>query len=189
MTPPQKGRLIIISAPSGTGKTSVIQHFLKTNPRRIHSVSCTTRLQRDTEVDGRDYHFISPEKFEAMMKQGAFAEWARVHGHAYGTPKAPLEEALQEGKEILLDVDVQGGMNLKKLYGKKALSIFLLPPSAEELERRLTQRGTDSAEGRRIRLENAKREMTFKDQYDYQIINENLEKACFEIEALLEKNR
>lgn len=186
MSPPKSGRLIIISAPSGTGKTSVIQHFLATHPHMIHSVSCTTRPIRRGEKEGVDYHFISPEKFQQMIGNDEFAEWAEVHDHRYGTPKAPLEKALQDGLEILLDLDVQGGQALKKMFGAQALSIFLLPPSLEELERRLSQRGTDSREQLAIRMRNARQEMKAKEAYDVQIINENLRQACLEIEKVLQ---
>lgn len=185
MSPPQKGRLIIISAPSGTGKTSVIQHFLAAHPNMIHSVSCTTRPIRKGEKEGVDYHFITREKFQGMIEKNEFAEWAEVHDHRYGTPKAPLERALKEEREILLDLDVQGGMALKKMFELKALSIFLLPPSLEELERRLSQRGTDSSKQLAIRMRNARQEMAVKDSYDIQIINENLSQACLEIEKVL----
>lgn len=186
MTPISPGRLIIISAPSGTGKTSVIQHFLATHPNMIHSVSCTTRPIRRGEKEGADYHFISPEKFQRMIDDQEFAEWAEVHDHRYGTPKAPLEKALKEGLEILLDLDVQGGTALKKMFGSRALSIFLLPPSLEELEKRLSRRGTDSKEQLAIRMRNARWEMAAKDSYDVQIINENLSQACMEIEKVLQ---
>jgi len=179
------GRLIIISAPSGTGKTSVIHRLLEKYPQMIHSVSWTTRPKRDVEIDGKDYHFIDHAEFQKGIKEGLFAEWAGVHNWFYGTPKGPLEKWLQEGKEVLLDLDVQGGTRLKKLFTEKAISIFLLPPSVEELERRLSQRKTDSKKEREIRLENAKKEMIYKDQYDYQVINEKLEQAVREVEKIL----
>lgn len=178
------GRLIVISAPSGTGKTSVIGRLLSRHPNMLHSVSCTTRSPRGKEVDGKDYHFITPEIFKKRIQLGEFAEWAQVHNWFYGTPKAPLEKALQEGREVLLDLDVQGGMNIKKMFGPKAITIFLLPPSQKELERRLSSRGTDSSEEQQVRLDNARLEMTHKDLYDHQIFNKDLEQACQEIEKI-----
>lgn len=183
-----KGRLIIISAPSGTGKTSVIQRLLKKHPTMIHSVSWTTRPKRQQEIDGQDYHFIDEATFKQGMATGTFAEWAEVHNGYYGTPKEPLERWLQEGRDVLLDLDVQGGLNLKKLYSTQALSIFLLPPSVPELERRLMARKTDSLAERKLRLANAKKEMTFKDKYDYQVVNEELSQACAAIEKILGLN-
>lgn len=180
-----KGRLIIISAPSGTGKTSVIQRFLATHPGMIHSISCTTRPMRLRESADKDYHFVTEEIFKRMIEAREFAEHAFVHNYWYGTPRKPLEEALKQGKEILLDLDVQGGLSLKKMFGARAVSIFLLPPSVEELERRLNLRGTDSQEVQKIRLENAKKEITFKNSYDHQVINGELEEACREIERIL----
>jgi len=180
-----KGHLIVLSAPSGTGKTSVIRRLLKTHPNMIHSVSCTTRPKRTGEVEGGDYHFIDRDTFIKKIDKGEFAEWAEVHNRFYGTPRAPLEKALEEGKDVILDLDVQGGMKVKGLFGDKAITIFLLPPSVEELERRLSTRGTDSAEERQIRLENARHELAMKDAYDYQILNKDLEQACLEIEKIL----
>ncbi|OGQ48655.1 MAG: guanylate kinase [Deltaproteobacteria bacterium RIFCSPLOWO2_02_FULL_46_8] len=181
-------RLIIISAPSGTGKTSVIQRLLVTHPNMIHSVSCTTRPKRGAEVDGKDYHFIPQEIFQQWIKEGKFVEWAKVHHRYYGTLKAPLDQALQEGKDVVLDLDVEGGMALKKIYGERALTLFLLPPSVEELERRLSERGTDSPEERQIRLDNAHHELAHKDRYDHQIMNDNLKHACEAIEKLLKQD-
>lgn len=180
-----KGRLVIISAPSGTGKTSVIHHLLARHPNMIHSVSWTTRPKRSQEIDGKDYHFISEAEFRRGIKQGALAEWAEVHHAYYGTPKQPLETWLRVGRDVLLDLDVQGGMNLKKRYAEHSVSIFLLPPSEEELQRRLFQRRTESAAARRIRLANAKQEITFKDRYDHRVINDELEEACRAIEKIL----
>lgn len=179
------GRLIIISAPSGTGKTSVIRRLLVRHPNMIHSVSWTTRPKRSDEIDGKDYHFVSAQKFAGGVQAGNLAEWAEVHNARYGTPKEPLEQWLAEGKDVLLDLDVQGGLNLKKLYADRAVSIFLLPPSEAELERRLLGRRTDSAADQRVRLANAKKEITFKDRYDHQVINDELEKACASIEKIL----
>lgn len=181
----RKGRLIIISAPSGTGKTSVIRKFLSTHPNMIHSISCTTRPMRPDKADKADYHFIDEETFRAWIDKGKFAEWAKVHGHFYGTPKEPLDEWLKKGRDVLLDVDVMGGMNLKKMYGNRAVSIFLVPPTDEELGRRLSKRGTDSAEAQALRLKNALKEMTCRDEYDYRVVNDVLDRACLEIEKIL----
>lgn len=180
-----KGRLIIISAPSGTGKTSVIRHLLKRHPRMIHSVSWTTRPRRSGEVDGKDYRFITEAEFKQGTREGRFAERAVVHNTCYGTPMAPLEAWLKEGKDVLLDLDVQGGMNLKRKYPDRSVSIFLLPPSEAELERRLLARQTDTQEAQQLRLKNAKEEMTFKDRYDHQVVNADLQQACRDIERIL----
>lgn len=182
------GRLIIISAPSGTGKTSVIQRLLNKHSLMIHSVSWTTRPKRNQEIDGQDYHFITEADFKRGIAEGVFAEWAHVHNCYYGTPQAPLERWLQEGRDVLLDLDVQGGLNLKKSYAHQAITIFLLPPSVWELERRLMARKTDSLAERKLRLANAKKEMTFQDKYDYQVVNEELAQACAAIEKILGLN-
>lgn len=181
-----QGRLLIISAPSGTGKTSVIQKLLVRHPAMIHSISWTTRSMRAQEKDGKDYHFKDEALFKKGVEDGIFAEWAHVHDCYYGTPKAVLDGWLKEKKNVLLDLDVQGAMNLKRLYGARAVTVFLLPPSEEELERRLSERKTDSLEQRKIRLDNAKKEMTFKKKYDYQVVNANLDQACLEIEKILQ---
>lgn len=181
----KKGRLIIIAAPSGTGKTSVIRRFLSGHPDMIYSVSCTTRPPRPGEVDGKDYHFIDEKKFREWMKDGKFAEWAPVHDHFYGTPKGPIDGALKKGTDVLLDLDVVGSLNLKKIYGDRAVSIFLDPPSMGELKKRLFGRGTDSREVQELRLKNALTEMTFKDKFDHRVINDDLGRACGEIEGIL----
>ena len=181
----RKPRLIIIAAPSGTGKTTVIRRFLETHPDMVHSVSCTTRPMRPGDVEGRDYYFIDQKEFEDGIKKNKFAEWAEVHSHLYGTPKEPLDRWLKQNKDILLDVDVIGSLNLKKIYGKQAISIFLVPPSMEELKRRLSQRKTDSPEAQALRLKNAMTEMTYKDKFDHQVVNDVLERACGEIEKII----
>lgn len=182
---PVTGRLIIIAAPSGTGKTTVIHRFLSTNPNTIHSVSCTTRPIRPNEVDGRDYHFIDDVTFKKWISEGKFAEYCPVHDHIYGTPKEPLDKWLSEGKDVLLDLDVVGALKLKKLYGDKAITIFLIPPSDEELKKRLLSRGTDTKEQQSLRLKNALNEMTYKDKFDHRVVNDVLDKACGEIEEIL----
>lgn len=181
----KKGRLIIISAPSGTGKTSVIQRFLATHPDMKYSISCTTRPIRGKEIDGKDYHFLDEKIFKEWVQKGKLAEWAKYCGHLYGTPKEPIDNAIANGKDVLLDLEVIGGTKLKELYKENAISIFLLPPSDKELRKRLSKRKTDSEEMQRARLKTAMMEMTYKDKYDYQVINDDLEMACREIEKIL----
>jgi len=181
----KKSRLIIIAAPSGTGKTTVIRRFLETHPNMIHSVSCTTRPIRPGDIEGRDYHFINRKEFEDGIQKNKFVEWAEVHNHLYGTPKEPLDEWLKQRKDVLLDLDVVGSLNLKKIYGDQAITIFLLPPSMEDLKKRLSLRRTDSPEAQALRLKNALTEMTYKDKFDYQVVNDILEQACKEIEKII----
>lgn len=182
---PHHGRLIIIAAPSGTGKTTVIRRFLGSHPQMTHSVSCTTRPIRPGEVDGRDYHFWDDAAFRAGIDGGRFAEWAEVHDHFYGTPREPLERWLAEGRDVLLDVDVVGSLNLKREFGERAIAIFLVPPSMEELKRRLSLRGTDSPEVQALRLKNAIAEMDRRDDFDHQVVNDDLDRACEEIEGII----
>lgn len=181
----KKGRLIIIAAPSGGGKTSVIERLMAAHPDMVHSISCTTRGMRRGEKDGEYYHHIDRKTFEEGIRSGKFAEWADVHNNFYGTPKAPIDKWLVDGKDVLLDLDVVGSLNLKKLYKDRAISFFLFPPSMDILQERLVGRGTDSREVQELRLKNAMTEMTFKDNFDHQIVNDILEKTCREIEQIL----
>jgi len=180
------GRLIIMAAPSGAGKTSVIERFLATHPNTTHSISCTTRPPRPGEVDGEYYYHLDRKTFEDGIANDKFAEWAEVHDNLYGTPIEPLDSALRDGKNILLDLDVIGSLNLKKMYGDKAISIFILPPSMEELKKRLCGRASDSREQQELRLKNALTEITYKDKFDHQVVNDILENACREIEKIIE---
>ncbi len=184
----KRGHLFVISAPSGTGKSTVIGCVRRRLPKLAFSVSCTTRQRRGSERDGVDYHFISRERFQEMIAEGAFAEWAEVHGHLYGTPREPLQRALESGGEMLLDIDVQGRLAIKGHF-PEALTVFLLPPDLTTLRARLTGRGTDSPEQIELRLRNAAREMLFKDRYDRCIINDEVDRACAELARLIEQSR
>ena len=182
---PRRGRLIVFVAPSGSGKTSVIRLVRSRHGGVAYSVSCTTRPMRPGEVDGRDYRFLDAATFRRGVDEERFVEWAEVHGHLYGTPRQPLDEALDQGRDIFLDLDIVGSMRLKELYGDRAVTIFLSPPSVDELERRLLARATDSPEVQRLRLRNALTELTFKDRFDFQVVNDDLERACREIDGIL----
>jgi len=171
-----KGKIIIISSPSGGGKTTICNELRERNPSWKFSISCTTRPKREGEADGREYYFITHDEFEKRLQAGYFAESAHVHLHYYGTPKEPLEQAFVGGDVILLDVDVQGAASIKEKY-PESLSIFIRPPSREELQRRLKRRGTETEEQLRIRLENAIAEMEKDDQFDYVIINKDINEA------------
>ena len=182
---PRRGRLIVFVAPSGAGKTSVIRLVRSRHDGIGYSVSCTTRPMRPGEVDGRDYCFLDAPTFRRGIDAGRFVEWAEVHGHLYGTPREPLDAALAEGRDVFLDLDVVGSLCLKELYRDRAVAIFLLPPSVDELERRLLLRATDSPEVQRLRLRNALTELTFRDRFDFQVVNDDLERACREIDGIL----
>ena len=158
--PPAKrlGIIFILSAPSGAGKTTLYNGLRRIHPEIELSVSCTTRRKRPGEINGRDYRFLSEEQFEQLRLRGEFAEWAKVHDYFYGTPKGPLERCIRAGRDILLDIDVQGARQIKKAF-PKSVSIFLLPPSLRELKRRLAARGTDGQEIIRRRLANAQGEI------------------------------
>lgn len=176
--------LIVISAPSGTGKTTVIGHLLEQNPRLVRAITCTTRAPRGQEVDGADYFFFAPEIFERKVRAGEFLEWAHVHGSMYGTLRKVCMDILDQGKDVILNVDVQGALNLKKIY-PRAVLIFLSPPSLHVLEERLKGRGTDSDEVIAQRIQNARFELSMKKEYDYDVVNDDLGKAVGRLNTLI----
>ena len=181
-------KVIIFSAPSGSGKTTLVKHCLEAFPELEFSVSCTTRNPRGTEQNGIDYHFISPNEFREKIAENAFVEFEEVyHDKYYGTLKSEVEKIWQSGKTVIFDVDVKGGISLKKYFGEKALSVFIMPPSVEELERRLVSRATDDPETIKTRVEKASEEMTFKDQFDVTVVNSDLDEANNTTENLLKK--
>lgn len=179
-------KVIIFSAPSGSGKTTLVKHCLEHFPELEFSISCTTRNPRGTEKDGVDYHFISPEKFRQKIWEEAFVEFEEVYEDKYyGTLKSEVERIWNDGKTVIFDVDVKGGIALKKYFGEQALSIFIMPPSIQELERRLIARATDNAETIQTRVEKAEQEMTFQNEFDKILVNTDLETAKAEIEKLV----
>ncbi|PVX52638.1 guanylate kinase [Balneicella halophila] len=174
----KQGKLIICSAPSGSGKTTLVQHLLSLNFDLVFSVSATTRAPRGLEVHGKDYYFLSVEDFKNKIEQDAFVEWEEVYeGIFYGTLKAEVNRLLEEGKNVIFDVDVLGGLNLKKYYKENALALFIAPPSIEELERRLVARATDEKCVIAERVKKAYYELSYRESFDEVIINENLEEA------------
>jgi guanylate kinase len=180
----REGILFVISAPSGTGKTSLSKEVIDFFPQLRHSVSFTTRPMRSGEVDGRDYHFVSSETFAAMIEEGAFAEWAEVHGNRYGTALATLEDARRSGFDLLLDIDCQGAAQIRRTY-KHGVFIFILPPSFDELERRLRGRNTDSSEVIRRRIFNARQEVREAVWYDYIVVNDDFSLASANLKSIL----
>lgn len=181
-------KCVIISAPSGSGKSTIVQWLMKEHPE-LHlsfSVSATSRKPRGKEVDGIHYHFLSNEQFRSKLSAGEFLEYQEVYGGSlYGTLRAPVEELLREGRNVAFDIDVKGGINIKKHYGQRAISLFIQPPSIEELRRRLEGRGTDTQEQIETRLAKAEYEMSFAPQFDYIVVNDDLEKAKEETFNLL----
>ena len=174
----QKGKLVIFSAPSGSGKTTIVKRLLQENLNLEFSISATSRVPRGNETDGVDYYFFSTEEFKTRIANDEFLEYEEVYsGTYYGTLKNEIERITSNGKNIVFDVDVVGGLNIKKLYGDKALAIFIQPPSIEELKNRLIKRGTDSAEKIDVRVAKAEEEMGYAKDFDIIIINEDLEQA------------
>ncbi len=183
---PPKGKLFIVSAPSGAGKTTLCNALRKRFPALAYSVSHTTRAPRKNETDGQDYFFISKERFEEKIKQGKWAEWAQVHGNYYGTCAAQLRELLAAGRHILLDIDVAGATQIKALF-PLSIAVFIMPPSIEDLEQRLRSRGTDSDEEIRKRIAHAHREIAGRDFYDHVVVNDRLEDAIEALSGLVRK--
>ncbi|NOT56095.1 MAG: guanylate kinase [Deltaproteobacteria bacterium] len=180
----RQGILFIISAPSGAGKTTLASRLFQAIPDLRPSISYTTRAPRVGEVDGRDYHFVSEDHFVRMRDAEAFAEWAYVHDFYYGTPRAPVDEAIAEGRDLLLDIDVQGAKQLKGIY-PEAVSLFVLPPSWQALEQRLRGRGTDSEAVITRRLHRAREEAHAFPMYDYWIVNDDIDRAVSLLHAIL----
>ena len=173
-----KGKLVIISAPSGAGKTTIVKYLLGSGLNLAFSVSATTRAIRENETDGKDYYFLTADQFREKIRRDELIEWQEVYkDHYYGTPKSEIERIWSQNKHVLFDLDVMGGINLKKMFGNEAVSIFIRPPSVEELEKRLIARGTDKPEKIKMRVEKAAHEMKMADQFDHIIINDNLERA------------
>jgi len=173
-----KGKLVIISAPSGAGKTTIVKHLLESGLNLSFSVSATTRPLRGNEANGVDYYFLSVPEFQKKIENNEFVEWEEVYKDMfYGTLKSELERIWSKGMIVLFDVDVYGGINLKKKFGRDSIAIFIMPPSLEELENRLIKRATDSQEKIKIRIEKAKEEMKLADQFDFTVVNNQLEIA------------
>ena len=176
-----EGKIIVVSAPSGSGKSTLIKEIKNKFPKIVESVSTTTRAPRGKEENGKHYFFVTRDEFLKQKEMGEFIEWAEVHDNFYGTSKSFVEDHLAQGITILFDIDVQGANNLKALYGDEAKVIFIVPPSLEELERRLRDRGTETEKTIETRLRNARDEMEYKEKYDYLLINDDLETAKGEI--------
>jgi guanylate kinase len=183
---PTKGHLFIISGPSGTGKSTIVKATLKKRPQLGYSISFTTRPPRVDEEDGVDYHFINEDTFRKKIEANELAEWAEVHGHLYGTSARYIEETLASGRDVLLDIDVEGTKRLSARY-PEAISVFITPPTMIDLEKRLNRRGTDSSEVVARRLKSAEAEMAHVQYYDHVIVNDDLAKALLKLETIIEK--
>ena len=180
------GKLVIFSAPSGAGKTTIVRALLKNIPNLKFSVSAASRPKRPNEIDGKDYYFIPVEEFRRKIENDEFLEWEEVYeNNFYGTLKSEVDRIWKSGNHVIFDVDVVGGLNIKKYYGERALAIFVMPPSVEVLDKRLRNRSTESETDLKRRIEKARYEMTFAPQFDEIIINDDLEKAVSEAKRLV----
>jgi guanylate kinase len=187
---PAPGVLLVLSAPSGAGKTTLAHLYRDRHPDAVFSVSATTRAPRGEERDGVDYHFVTAGRFQSLVADGAFAEWAEVHGRRYGTLRATVDEALRKGQVAIFDIDVQGGEQIKAAYPREACTVFVLPPDAAELERRLRGRNTDAEEVIQRRLAAARSEIARGlASYEYVVVNDVLEGACERVAAILRHAR
>lgn len=184
--PDTKHKLLIITAPSGAGKTSITRHLMQHFPQLAFSVSAATRKSRGIEKDGVDYHFISEDAFKQKIQQEEFVEWEMVYeGKYYGTLKAELMHIWAAGKIPVLDIDVKGAIHVQQQYPATSLSLFIETPSVEELKKRLQSRGTETAESLSARINKAAYELSFKDQFDRHIVNDDLQRACMEAESIV----
>jgi guanylate kinase len=181
---PPPGRLIVLTGPSGVGKGTLMKALLQRHPELYFSVSVTTRSPRPGEINGKHYYFVSRDRFEQMVAQGELLEWAEFAGNYYGTPRQPVEEKIQEGKLVVLEIELEGARQIRSSF-PSALRIFILPPSLKELEQRIRGRGQDSEEAIVRRLRRAQEEINAADEFDIQIINDNFDTALTSIEAAL----
>jgi guanylate kinase len=184
----QKGRIFAFSAPSGAGKTTILKQVLKDYPEFVYSVSATTRKKRNDEMDGREYFFISEEEFKEKIENNEFIEWQKFYDYYYGTLKSFVNQNLEAGKSVFLELDVIGALNIKKLYPDSVL-IFIEPPSFDELIQRLKKRNTETKEDLKKIIERAEMELSLKDKFDYFVINNYLDKAVTEVKKIIEKNK
>ncbi len=182
------GLIIIVSAPSGAGKTSICDALIKQDKDIVYSVSTTTRQPRTGEKNGKEYFFVDDKTFKSMVNKNMFAEWAEVHGHFYGTSKKTIEDTIKKGKDVLLDIDVQGALKIKKQY-KDALMIFITAPTLKVLKERLIKRNKDSSAVIKTRLNNAKKELTYLPKYDYLILNDKLDKSIENVKSVINAER
>ena len=185
----RRGLMLVMSSPSGAGKTSISRAVMGEEPELAMSISVTTRPRRPAEVDGRDYHFITTERFKAMVEQGELLEHATVYGNAYGTPKGPVEAALAEGRDVLFDIDWQGAQQLREAAGDDMVGVFILPPSTAELAARLRTRAQDSEDTVRYRLAQIANDVTHWPEYDYVLINQDLANSVAAVRAILAAER
>ncbi len=185
----RRGLMLVLSSPSGAGKSTICRNLLAKEGNLKLSVSATTRAKRGSEIDGVHYRFMSERQFVSMRDRGDLLEWAEVHGNFYGTPRDPVEEALSNGQDVLFDIDWQGTLQMKKAARKDIVTVFVLPPSMEELKNRLIRRAEDAPDVIERRLHNARVEISHWDEYDYVIVNDDLEKAFAAVSAILEAER
>jgi guanylate kinase len=185
----RRGLMLVLSSPSGAGKSTLSRRLLQSDPKIAISVSATTRAKRPNEVEGKDYLFVTPERFEKMVEQGAFLEHATVFGHRYGTPKAAVEKMLGEGRDVLFDIDWQGTQQLSQKARDDLVRVFVLPPSRAELERRLKARAEDAPQVVARRMAEANNEISRWSEYDYVIINDDVQKALAQLEAIVAAER
>jgi guanylate kinase len=184
----RRGSLFVVSAPSGAGKTTLCREMRQRLNDLAYSVSVTTRPPRPGEIDGSDFHFVGEPRFRAMLARGEMAEWATVHGNLYGTPAAPLEAALREGRDVLLDIDTQGAAQLRARY-PEAVLIFIVAPSMADLERRLRERRSDAGSAIATRLERARLEVPLWRRYDYLIVNRDVKEAVEQLASIIQAER
>ncbi len=185
----RRGLMFVLSSPSGAGKTTLSRLLIDRVFGLRMSVSATTRPMRPGEVDGRDYWFVDQSRFESMVRQDELLEWANVFGHRYGTPRAPVEAALSAGQDMLFDIDWQGTQQLREKAGEDVVSVFILPPSAADLEQRLHSRAQDSDEVIRGRMSRASHEMSHWAEYDYIVVNHDVDEAFAEVQSVLKAER
>ena len=185
----RRGLMLVLSSPSGAGKSTLSRRLLQSDPQVAMSVSVTTRAKRPNEVEGKDYFFVTRERFESMVKDDAFLEHATVFNHLYGTPKAAVDEILADGRDVLFDIDWQGAQQLSQKAKDDLVRVFILPPSRAELERRLSERAQDSAEVVAARMAQADNEISRWSEYDYVIINDNVAKAELQLKAIVAAER